>query len=105
MERDYAQEEFENEHRLAQAALRLRRIEVPEGMIRRYRSYTDECDIANICDQVWVDQLTGKEIIRYDLADPANTNSYYGAISDEEMFRRRDLDPYEVIPAADAIGK
>jgi hypothetical protein len=104
VERDYAQEEFENEHRLAQSELRLKRIKVPEGMVRRYyRTYYD--DGYTIYDIIWIDRQTGKEVIRYDGADPANTNSYYGAISDEEMFRRCGLDPYEVIPAADAVGK
>lgn len=95
-EEDEARAEAENEHRLAQAALRLKRIEVPEGKIKRYQSATDESS-ADLCDRVWVDRLTGKVVIRYDLADPANTNSYYGAESDEAMFASVGLDPYELI--------
>ena len=95
-EEDEALEEADNEHRLAQRALRLKSIAIPEGKIRRYHPTVDESD-RYTCDVVWVDRLTGKEVFRYDAADPANTNSYYGAESDESRFKKRDLDPYELI--------
>jgi len=93
---DEAQEDFEREHRLAQQALRLKRQTIPADKVRRYES-TQDCSEDCMCDVVWIDRLTGNEVIRYDGADPANTNSYYGAIGDEEMFSRRGLDPYELI--------
>ena len=94
-----ALEDLAREHRYEQAALRLRRQDIPAGKVARYASVTDMSD-ETLCDVVWVDRSTGKEVIRYDGADPANTNSYYGAIGDEEMFRRLGLDPYETIDEA-----
>lgn len=99
--RDEAQEDFDREHRYAQAALRLKRQTIPSGKVKRYASVTDMSD-ETMCDVVWIDRMTGAEVIRYDGADPANTNSYYGAVSDEEMFSRRGLDPYELIDESDA---
>jgi hypothetical protein len=96
---DEAQEDFDREHRLAQRALRLDRTEIPEGKVRRYES-TSDCSAPDLADVLWIDRMTGKEVFRYDGADPANTNSYYGAMSDEEMFRRAERDPYELIDAA-----
>jgi hypothetical protein len=55
-----------------------------------------------MCDVVWIDRLTGEEISRYDGADPANTNSYYGATSDDERFKRLGRDPNALIDAKDA---
>lgn len=100
-QRDYAQEEFENEHRLAQAALQRKRIKLTDGKVMRYEYTYDESD-QYMCDKVWIDRLTGKEVFRYDAADPANTNSYYGARPDEEDFIRLGLDIYAVIDVKDA---
>jgi hypothetical protein len=97
-ERDEAQEDFENEHRYAQAALQRKRISVPEGKVMRYEFVYDASD-RSMYDKVWIDRLTGKEVMRYDAADPANTNSYYGARPDEDSFIRRGLDYYEMIDA------
>jgi hypothetical protein len=64
--------------------------------IRRYERREDLGDRNNprdtTCDIYYVDRLTGKEVLHYDGADPANTNPAYGGISDEEMFSRRGLD-------------
>lgn len=96
-----AQKDFDNENRLAQAALHRKRIKIPEGMTMRYEATMDESD-RYMCDKVWIDRLTGKEVFRYDAADPANTNSYYGARPDEESFIHRGLDYYALIDAKDA---
>lgn len=98
---DEAQEDLDREHRYAQAALRRKRIDVPAGRVMRYEPIYD-CSEDLMCDKVWIDRLTGKEVMRYDAADPANTNSYYGARPDEESFVRRGLDFYELIAADSA---
>lgn len=98
---DEAQADFEREHRLAQRALQRKRIAVPDGKVMRYE-FTYDSSEELMCDKVWIDRLTGAEVFRYDAADPANTNSYYGARPDEESFVRRGLDIYAVIDAKDA---
>lgn len=99
--RDEAQEDFDREHRAAQAALHRKRISIPEGKTMRYQSVYDESE-SHMCDKVWIDRLTGQEVFRYDAADPANTNSYYGARPDEESFVKRGLDYYALIDVKDA---
>ena len=98
---DEAQEDFDREHRYAQAALNRKHFKPPDGMVKRYEYVYDESEYL-MCDKVWIDRLTGREVLRYDAADPANTNSYYGARPDEESFVSRDLDIYAVIDAKDA---
>jgi hypothetical protein len=98
---DEAQEDFDREHRAAQRALQRKHIEVPAGKVMRYERVYDESEEC-MCDKVWIDRLTGQEVMRYDAADPANTNSYYGARPDEDAFVRRGLDIYEVIDAEKA---
>ena len=93
---DEALEDAAREHRYAQAALNRKRVTVPDGKTMRYEYVYDEREDF---DKVWIDRLTGKEVFRYDAADPANTNSYYGARPDEESFVRRGLDIYEQIDA------
>lgn len=101
VEIDEALEDAAREHRYAQAALNRKRVEIPEGKTYRYEYVYDESEDC-MCDKVWVDRLTGKEVMRYDAADPANTNSYCGARPDEKSFVRRGLDIYALIDAADA---
>ena len=98
---DDAQEDFDREHRAAQAALQRKRIPIPKGMVMRYESTMDQSE-RYMCDKVWIERLTGQEVFRYDAADPANTNSYYGARPDEESFIRRGLDYYALIDIKDA---
>lgn len=98
---DEALEDADREHRYAQAALRRKRIEIPDGKVMRYDYVYDESEDC-MCDKVWIDRLTGKEVLRYDAADPANTNSWYGAQPDAEVFTRKGLDIYAVIDAKDA---
>lgn len=50
-------------------------------------------------DAVCVDQATGKEVVRYDLGDPANWHSEYGGWSHDEYLERKGFDPNERIPA------
>lgn len=91
---DYIEEE-RREWEYAQASLKRGKVECSHGQVPRYvemyqEAYTDY-------DIVWFDRKTGKEAFRYDGADPANTNSYYGACSDEQMFRDRNLNIYETL--------
>lgn len=99
--RDESQEDFDREHRAAQAALCRKHVSLPDGKVMRYESIYDQSE-RHMCDLVWIDRLTGAEVMRYDAADPANTNSYYGARPDEESFVRRGLDIYAVIDRASA---
>lgn len=98
---DEALEDAAREHRLAQRALQRKRTEMPEGKTYRYEYVYDESQDC-MCDKVWIDRLTRNEVVRYDAADPANTNAWYGARPDEECFVARGLDIYEVIDKADA---
>ena len=98
---DDAEDDFEREHRYAQAALQRKRVSICDGMVMRYEYVYDQSEYL-MCDKVWIDRLTGKEVMRYDVADPANTNSYYGACPDEESFVARGLDIYAQIDAASA---
>jgi hypothetical protein len=93
---DEAQEDFDREHRYAQDALQRKRVKVPPSKTMRYE-YVYDASEECMCDKVWIDRLTGAEVMRYDAADPANTNSYYGARPDEESFIHRGLDIYELI--------
>jgi hypothetical protein len=95
---DDAQEDADREHRLAQRALNRKCVDLPPGKVMRYESVYDESEEC-MCDKVWIDRLTGHEVMRYDAADPANTNSYYGARPDEESFIRKGLDIYATIDA------
>lgn len=52
-----------------------------------------------VCDVYYVDRLTGKEVLRYDAADPANTNPHYGAESDYWKLHKRGYDLEQRIPA------
>lgn len=97
-EPDTAQEELEHEHRLAQAGLRRKCIDIPAGKVMRYDYVYDESE-ERMCDKVWIDRLAGNEVMRYDAADPANTDAWRGARPDEESFVRRGLDIYELIDA------
>lgn len=52
-----------------------------------------------VCDVYYIDRLTGKEVLRYDAADPANTNPHYGAESDYWKMHKRGYDLEQRIPA------
>lgn len=66
------------------------------GMVRRYAKSYDEPDDFT-CDVVWTDRLTGRCVLRYDGADPANTSPAYGAPSDADVFARKGLDILEEV--------
>jgi hypothetical protein len=74
----------------------------------RYKMWIDEDprdESSTFCDQVCTDRLTGKEVFRYDLGDPANNNSEYGGISDWERFERRKLNRPERVSIDDCVVK
>ena len=56
--------------------------------------YTDGEGLDEIC----IDRMTGKVIIRYDLGDPANYAHSHGGTSRSEKLERMKLDPRERIP-------
>ena len=105
IEIDEAQEDFDREHRYAcRPHFQRKRIDAPAGKHdNALRALLYDQSEEFMCDKVWIDRLTGKEVMRYDAADPANTNSYYGARPDEECFVRRGLDYYELIAADKAM--
>lgn len=73
----------------------------------RYKMWVDEDDNygSTFSDQVCTDRLTGNEIFRYDLGDPANWSADYGGISNDERFERRKLDQYERVCVEDCSVK
>lgn len=69
---------------------------------RRYVKIYD-CPDSTTCDVCYVDVTTGKEVMRYDGADPANTREDYGAKSDEDCFIEKGLALREMIDSAKAV--
>jgi len=61
-----------------------------------------DCPDSTTADVVYIDRLTGAEVMRYDGADPANTRFDYGATPDVDYFARRGLDIKETIAPTDA---
>lgn len=75
---------------------------MPEELIRRFfHRYEDDEEF--ICDAVWTDRTTGKEVLRYDAADPANTSPDYGAVSDADCFASKGLDIREMVPISKCL--
>lgn len=90
---DDALEDETREYRLAQNAHdRGCCTPLPKGgLVPRFFKGWD-CPDEYTADVVYIDRLTGREVLRYDGADPANTNPYYGATPDSECFRKKGLD-------------
>jgi len=74
----------------------------PEGMTPRFFKGMD-CPDSTTCDVVYIDRLTGREALRYDGADPANTRFDYGATPDADIFKNKGLDLKEMIDPAKAV--
>lgn len=53
-------------------------------------------------DQICIDRATGKEVVRYDLGDPANYAPSYGGWSKREWLERKGLDPDATVEVASA---
>lgn len=70
------------------------------GQVARYFKIMDLRGGA--CDNVWIDRLLDKEVLRYDAADPANTSPHYGATPDGTTLAGKGCDLTEVIPLADS---
>ena len=68
--------------------------------VRRYfrQDYTNN---DTVYDVIWWDAKTGEVVLRYDGADPANTDERYGATPDDMIFARKGLDFKERIAVAD----
>lgn len=73
-----------------------------EEMIPRYKRTVDEPDEYTY-DIIWIDRLTGRSVLSYDGADPANTSAAYGATPDHEIFERKGLAIDEEIPLSKAV--
>lgn len=54
-------------------------------------------------DIIWTDRLTGKVVMSYDGADPANTNPAYGAKSDSDCFAAKGLKIDEEIELGQSV--
>lgn len=78
-----------------------------ERTVRRYvKAYDDEGDPdGTVYDAVWIDCTTGAEVMRYDAADPANTEESYGAIPDSQCFANKGLDINERVPISSCLEK
>lgn len=77
------------------------------NLILRYLRSWDRGDPndpnSTVYDAIYTDRLTGREVMRYDAADPANTQASYGAITDEEAMASRGLDINEEIDAEKSV--
>lgn len=62
-----------------------------------------DCPDSTTCDVVYIDRLTGKEVMRYDGADPANTRFDYGARPDLYIFADKGLDLKELVDPKDCV--
>lgn len=62
-----------------------------------------DCPDSTTADVVYIDRLTGKEVMRYDGADPANTRFDYGATPDSEYFSRDGRNIKEMIDPNAAV--
>lgn len=69
---------------------------VREGVINRYYKEIDRGPDDEDCDVVYYDRLDGRQVMRYDAADPANRPPL--GPSDEECFYRKGRDINEEIP-------
>jgi hypothetical protein len=66
-----------------------------DGLTPRFVKGMDQSE--GDCDNVIVDRTTGEVVLRYDAADPANTNPYYGATTDGECMRKKGLEINEMV--------
>lgn len=73
-----------------------------DGLVPRFFKGSD-CPDEYTCDVVYIDRLTGREVLRYDGADPANTRFDYGAQADRDILARKGLDIKEMIRPEQAV--
>lgn len=74
----------------------------PEDMTPRFFKGMD-CPDSTTCDVVYIDRLTGREVLRYDGADPANTRFDYGAKPDADCLKSKGFDIKEMIDPEKAV--
>lgn len=102
-EDDYANEleqEYRNEQSYFNSLSALPRD--ADGMVARYFKGLD-CPDSTTADVVYIDRMTGEEVMRYDGADPANTRFDYGATPDADCFSQRGMNIKEKIRSEDAV--
>lgn len=71
----------------------------PNALVRRYHKTTDEPDEYTY-DIVYTDRTTGREVMRYDGADPAN-----GVTTDEDVFADKGRDINELVRVDQCVTK
>lgn len=96
---DGVAEDYRNEQRYHDSVGRPKRV---EGMVARYW-WGYDCPDSTTCDKVYIDRLSGKEVGRYDAADPANTRFDYGAPTDADWFSRMGLTLGELVRPEDCV--
>lgn len=105
--RDFEDDAFEDERREQRAAqAEHNRNSYPPSpkarqIARLFRG--QDCPDQYTCDIIFVDRLTGHEVFRFDAADPANTNPYYGAEPDSVYLANLGYDISEMIDPAQAV--
>lgn len=65
-------------------------------MVARFWKGMD-CPDSMTADVVYIDRTTGREVMRYDGADPANTRFDYGAEPDADILARQGYDIKEMV--------
>lgn len=71
-----------------------------DGLVARYW-WGYDCPDSTTCDKVYIDRVTGREVGRYDAADPANTRFDYGATTDADWFASMGLRLSELVRPED----
>lgn len=72
-----------------------------EQVSRYHKGYWEPISHLVVFDCVWIDRKTGKIVMRYDAADPANTNPEYGAEPDWYLLDQKGIDIQEKIPVSE----
>lgn len=73
-----------------------------DGLVPRFWRGVDAPDRTTY-DIVYYDKLTGRVVLRYDGADPANTRFDYGALTDADLLKRMGLDIGELVDPSKCV--
>ena len=76
-----------------------------DGKIARFFKGVNQDDGSGYScyDYVWVDRTTGRKVMSYDGADPANTDPFHGADTDEECLFKMGYNMNEMIDPEQAV--
>jgi len=101
MDRDHGiEEDYKNEQAYHNSLSAVPR--PSEGLVPRFFKGMD-CPDPYTADVVYIDVTTGREVMRYDGADPANTRFDYGAKPDSECLANLGYDIKEMIEPGKAV--